>query len=74
VADAAALEQKGVQVAVICTDAFTAPADAMACRHGFPGYRYATVPQPLSSLNADEVKQRAAEVLPEVLQLLGMVE
>lgn len=46
----------------------------MARRYGYPNYRYAVIPHPLSSLNAEQVKQRALDVLPEVLSILGIEE
>jgi len=46
----------------------------MARRNGFPDYRYAMIPHPLSSLNPEQVRQRAREVLPEVLAILGIEE
>lgn len=46
----------------------------MARRYGYPNYRYAVIPHPLSSLNAEQVKQRAIDVLPEVLAILGIEE
>ncbi|MBO0887363.1 MAG: hypothetical protein J2O38_08180, partial [Acidimicrobiales bacterium] len=38
------------------------------------GYRYAMIPHPLSSLTPEEVSQRAGEILPEVLSILGLGE
>ena len=73
-ADGIILEQKGVQSAIMITDAFTASGNAMARRHGFPGYRYAMVPQPLSSLSPEQVKQRAEEVLPDIFSILGVAQ
>ena len=46
----------------------------MARRNGYPDYRYAMIPHPLSSLDAEQVKQRAREVLPEILAILGIEE
>jgi len=46
----------------------------MARRNGYPAYRYAMIPHPLSSLDAEQVKQRAREVLPEILAILGIEE
>ena len=46
----------------------------MARRYGYPNYRYAVIPHPLSSLSAEQVKQRARDVLPEVLAILGIEE
>jgi hypothetical protein len=46
----------------------------MARRNGYPNYRYAIIPHPLSSLNPEQVKERAREVLAEVLSILGIEE
>jgi hypothetical protein len=74
VADSALFEQKGVPAAAIITHTFTAAADAMARRYGYPDYRYATIPHPISSLDAEQIKRRAIDVLPEVLTILGIEE
>jgi hypothetical protein len=74
VADGTVFEKKGIPAAAIITHTFTASANAMARRNGYPDYRYAMIPHPLSSLNAGQVKQRAREVLPEILAILGIEE
>jgi hypothetical protein len=73
-ADGTIFEKRGVPAAALITHTFTATADAMARRYGYPNYRYAVIPHPLSSLNAEQVKQRAIEVLPEILSILGIEE
>ncbi len=73
-ADGTVFEKRGVPAAAIITHTFTASANAMARRNGYPNYRYAMIPHPLSSLNAEQVKQRAREVLPEILAILGIEE
>ena len=73
-ADGTVFEKKGIPAAAIITHTFTASANAMARRNGYPDYRYAVIPHPLSSLNAEQVKQRAREVLPEILAILGIEE
>ncbi|MEV4730578.1 UGSC family (seleno)protein [Saccharopolyspora sp. NPDC049426] len=70
VADGLLFERAGLPAAVICSDAFVATADAMAELRGDPGYRYATTAHPVAILTPDEVRQRASEVLPEVVALL----
>jgi hypothetical protein len=71
VADGTVFEKRGVPAAAIITHTFTASANAMARRNGYPDYRYAMIRHPLS---AEEVKQRAVEVLPEILAILGIEE
>ena len=46
-------------------------ARARATRRQAPS---AVIPHPLSSLTAEQVKQRAVEVLPEILSILGIEE
>ena len=70
VADGIAFEAAGLPAAAICSDAFRVTADAMAELRGAPGYRYATTPHPVAVLTSDQVKQRAAQVLDDVMSLL----
>ena len=70
VADGIAFEAAGLPAAVICSDAFKVTADAMAELRGAPGYRYATTPHPVAVLTADQVRNRAALVLDDVVSLL----
>jgi hypothetical protein len=74
VADGIIFETLGVQAASIVTDAFTLSSDAMARTRGATGYRYAMVPHPLSNLTREECRERARDVLPEVLAILGLAE
>jgi len=46
----------------------------MAKSRGYPDYHYAMIPHPLSSLTPEQVEERAREVLPEVLEILGFSE
>jgi len=70
VADGVAFEAAGLPAAVICSDAFRPTADAMAELRGAPGYRYATTPHPVAVLTPDQVRERAAQVLDDVVALL----
>lgn len=70
VADGVALEGCGLPAAVICSDAFRGSADAIAALRGAPGYRYATTPHPVAVLTPGQVRERAAAVLPDVVNLL----
>jgi hypothetical protein len=74
VADGTIFERRGIQTAAIVTDAFRRSGDAMARRNGYPGYRYAAIAHPISSLGPEQIRERAAEVLPEVLAILGITE
>lgn len=73
-ADGIIFETLGVQAATIVTDAFTLSSNAMAQTRGAPGYRYAMVPHPLSSLSREECRDRARDVLTDVLAILGLAE
>jgi hypothetical protein len=42
----------------------------MAAVKGAKGYRYATTAHPVAVLDADEVRARAEEALPQVVALL----
>ncbi len=70
VADGIAFEEAGLPTAVICSDAFVVTADAMASLRGIPGYRYIVTEHPVAVLTADRVRQRAKQLLPEVVALL----
>jgi hypothetical protein len=70
VADLILLEKRGVPGAAICTEALTASADAMAAIQGAPGYRYAVVPHPVSSLDAEGIEAHAKVAAPQVLEIL----
>lgn len=69
-ADGVVFEAAGLPVAVIVTDSFRATADAMAELRGAPGFRYATTAHPVAVLTEDQVKQRAASVVDDVVGLL----
>lgn len=73
-ADGTLFERRGIPAAAICTHTFKKSGDAMAKIQGYPGYRFALTPHPLSSLTPEELKTRAEEVLPQVLDLLGVKE
>lgn len=69
-ADVILMEQRGVPSAAICTDALRPSADAMARIQGMPGYRFAVVPHPVSSLDESQVEERARLAAPQVLEIL----
>ena len=71
-ADGTVFELKGIPAAAIVTDSFLTSANAMARNRGFPGYRYAAIPHPLARLTPAQVRDRACEVLPELLRILGV--
>lgn len=69
-ADVILLERRGIPSAAICTAALQGSADAMAAVQGMPGYRYAVIEHPLSSLTPPEVAERARVAAPQVLDIL----
>jgi hypothetical protein len=73
-ADGILLERQGVPAVTICTEAFRIPAEAMAKAYGFPGFQYVTVPHPVASLSAEGIRERVEEVLPRMLEILGVEE
>jgi hypothetical protein len=70
VADVILLEKRGIPSAAICTEALQASANAMAAVQGAPGYRYAVVPHPVSSLGPEELASHAKLAAPQVLEIL----
>ena len=66
----ATFEQAGLPAAVICSDAFVVTADAMAELRGAPGYRYISTAHPVAVLSTEQVRQRAKQLLPEIVALL----
>lgn len=71
-ADGTIFEQHGKQAASIVTSAFLKTADSMARRRGFPEYKYAVMPHPIGNLKPDQIRERAEEVLPQILDILGI--
>ena len=69
-ADVILMEKRGIPSAAICTDALKMSADAMAVIQGAPDYRYAVVPHPVSSLDADGLAAVAKTAAPQVLEIL----
>lgn len=71
-ADGILLERAGVPAVSICTDAFTVPARAMAKAYGFPGFQFVTVPHPVASLTAAQIRERVRALMPDLLRILGV--
>jgi len=44
----------------------------MARVQGFSDYRYVLMQHPISSLNEQQVRERAKQVLPQVLSIRGL--
>lgn len=74
VADGILLERLGVPTVSITSDSFYMSGQAMAMVQGFPGFDFCAVEHPMASLTAEEVRERALTVLPEVLRIFGVEE
>jgi hypothetical protein len=70
VADGLLLEAEGIPAVVICSDAFTVSADAMANLQGSPGYHYVRTAHPVAPLTQAELRERAVAALPEIVATL----
>ena len=71
-ADGILLERLGLPAAVICTAPFRSTGDAMARIQGFDRYRYLVTAHPVSNLSRERLRERAHELLPGVLDILGV--
>ncbi len=69
-ADGVVFEAAGLPTAVIVTESFRATTEAMAELRGAPGFPYATTQHPVAVLTEDQVKERAANVVSDVVALL----
>ena len=68
--DSIVFEQQGVPSASIITDIFKVTGKAMATTWGLPDFKFIAMPHPIANLKPDELDQRAAAILPEVVKLL----
>lgn len=64
------MEKLGVPTASIVTHVFINTANAMTKMMGVPDFEYVVAQHPLSSLTDEEVKERAAQLAPEVERIL----
>lgn len=71
VADGILFERAGVPAVSITSDSFLMPGRAMARLQGFPGFEFLAARHPIASLDSDELRRRAEELLPDVLRVLG---
>ena len=70
IADGVNFERQGTPVAVICSEAFVATADAMADIQDAPGYHYVTTPHPVAGLSPEQVAERAERVADQIAAML----
>lgn len=64
------LEKAGIPAIPVITAAFESTAREMAGLWGVPDFRFVVMPHPLASLTAEQIEQRAGELLERVLDLL----
>jgi hypothetical protein len=64
------MEKLGIPTASIVTHVFINTANAMTRMMGVPDFEYVVAQHPLSSLTDAEVKERAAQLAPEVERIL----
>jgi hypothetical protein len=63
-------EQHGIPSASIITDVFKATGAAMARTWGLPDFRFLSMPHPIANLNDAQLDERAAAIVPQVVELL----
>lgn len=68
--DSIVFEQQGVPSASIVTEVFKVTGRAMARSWGVPDFRFLAMPHPIANLTPAELDQRAAAIVPQVVQLL----
>ena len=64
------MEKLGIPTASIITHVFKNTANAMTRMMGVPDFDYIVAEHPLSNLNDEQVKERAAQLAPEVERIL----
>lgn len=64
------MEKLGIPTASIVTHVFINTANAMTRMMGVPDFQYVVAQHPLSSLTDAEVRERAAQLAPEVERIL----
>jgi hypothetical protein len=69
--DATEVERRGTPAIAVITRPFRITAASMAVRQGYPDYPFVLIDHPLSSLDHDEVRRRAAGAVGQVAALLG---
>ncbi len=68
--DSIVFEQQGVPSASIVTHVFIVTGKAMARTWGVPDFKFLVVPHPIANLTPEQMDQRAAEITPQVVDLL----
>lgn len=68
--DSILFEKQGVPAAPIITKPFRPTADAIADLHGLKGYAHVAVNHPITSLDDEELRERARIAAPQVEAIL----
>ena len=68
--DGIQFEKRGLPAAVICTEPFVSSAVAMSKMGGIPEFPFAVVPHPLGSLDENSLRERAKEVIGDIVKIL----
>ncbi len=68
--DSIVFEQQGIPSASIVTHLFTVTGKAMARTWGVPDLKFLVMPHPIANLTPEQLDQRAAEIAPQVVELL----
>jgi hypothetical protein len=63
-------EQHGIPSASIITDVFKATGAAMARTWGLPDFRFLMMPHPIANLTDEQLDERVAAIVPQVVELL----
>jgi hypothetical protein len=72
VADAIALDRRGVPAVAICTDVFEQLARFEAEHLGHGGLRVAVIPHPLADRSDGQLEEISAAVVPAIADLVGL--
>lgn len=68
--DSLVLERHGIPAVSICSKPFAVTAHAMARSYGADGFEFIFTPHPVASLNADELDERAAVIVEDVVRVI----
>jgi hypothetical protein len=68
--DGIVFEKRGIPAAPIATEPFTNMGQASAEAQGLPGYPFAIVKHPIGRVADADLRRRAEEALPQVIELL----
>ena len=64
------VDKAGIPSVTICTDAFIETSKAMATMWGAPEYPVIITSHPIAPLTKEQIKERAAQIMDEVVSIL----